>query len=69
MLTVVFNPKEFVIANLLPQRPPFTMVYFIDDGIISLANRNTQQRVTLVANGIDIAAAPSTILPGMSKNK
>jgi hypothetical protein len=44
MLTVFFNPKEFVIANLLPQGMSFIAPYLVINVSIPLANRHAQQR-------------------------
>jgi hypothetical protein len=44
MLTVLFNPNEFVRVNLLPQGTSFTTVYFVDNAIIPLDDLHHQQR-------------------------
>jgi hypothetical protein len=43
MVTVFFNPKEFIRVNLLPQGASFTVPYFPDNLIIPLASRQAQQ--------------------------
>jgi hypothetical protein len=44
MLTVFFNPKEFVIVNLLPWSTSFTAPYLVINVNIPLANWHAQQR-------------------------
>jgi hypothetical protein len=43
MLMVSFNPKEFAIADLLPQNISFTVADFVNNMTLSLANLRTQQ--------------------------
>jgi hypothetical protein len=43
MPTVFFNPKDFALVNLLPQRISFTVAYFAYNVIMPLANRHAQQ--------------------------
>jgi hypothetical protein len=43
MLLVFFNPKEFAIVDLLPSDNSFTVVCFVNNVLLPLANWNTQQ--------------------------
>jgi hypothetical protein len=43
MLLFFFNAKEFVRVNLLPPGMLFTVGNFVDNAIICLASRHTQQ--------------------------
>jgi hypothetical protein len=46
MLTIFFNPNEFIIVNLLPQGTSFTAVGFVRNVIIPLASWHTHRGVT-----------------------
>jgi hypothetical protein len=68
-LIVLFNPKEFIIVDLLPQDTSFIAVYFVNNAILLLANRHAQQRgISAVTSCVIISRIPSVTLLGMSKN-
>jgi hypothetical protein len=68
VLTVFFNPKEFAIMDLLPQRISLTAGCFVNNVILPLANRYVQQLgIPTVASYISII--PSATLLSISKNR
>jgi hypothetical protein len=70
MPTVSFNPKEFVIVDLLLCDTSLTAVHFVNNVILAFANRHAQQLgMSAVASCVCISTIPSAMLLGMSKNR
>jgi hypothetical protein len=70
MLMVFFNPKEFAIVDLLPQDTSFIMVYFVNNVILPLVNRRTQQLGDIGRRKLHLHFDNSKVtLLGMSKNR
>jgi hypothetical protein len=68
MLTVFFNPKEFITINMLPQSMSFAAACFTDNMIILYADRYAQQQGGIARSQcIYTSTIPSATLLGMSK--
>jgi hypothetical protein len=72
MLMVFFNPKEFIVFDLLPQDTSFAAVYFVNNVILPSVNRHAQQLgISAITSCIyiRISTIPSATLLAMSKNR